>query len=304
MIIQKSTTAICHSSGPSLFSPLSAAITSPCRSRGRASTSRPQSRALASVSSARDERPHPSGSGASPSHGSDTPWPTALHPTPYEIFSQSAAAPYSKLRFLELVKLYHPDRHHHTSHDTIPHRTKLERYRLVVAANSILCDPERRKLYDRYGAGWEGPPPSSSPPYGNDGDTLRSADRAWRRKPNNASMNATWEDWEQWYERRDGREKQAPIFVSNGGFVGIVALLALIGGWGHVNRAGTNAAKLMDIREEEHVRASKVIRQRQTMSAGLSKEDRVKFFLQQREGWGDEPPVGGHPPPDIRPGRG
>src|SRR6187402_3852458 len=60
-------------------------------------------------------------------------------PTPYQIFNQNKGSPYSKRRFYELVKLYHPDRH---DHDTISHSlsyaTKLERYRLVVAANDIL----------------------------------------------------------------------------------------------------------------------------------------------------------------------
>ncbi|KAK0611759.1 hypothetical protein B0T14DRAFT_530993 [Immersiella caudata] len=290
MIIRKSTVAACQSSGRSVFGPLSAlAITSPCRSPGRTTTPSLTARGLASASSTRDERPRPQDSGASSSNSS--PWPTSLNPTPYEIFDQARGAPYSKLRFIELVKQYHPDRRHHTAHDGIPHLTKLERYRLIVAANDILSDPERRRLYDSFGSGWEG--------FDGKPDSLRSADHAWRRQPGNASMNATWEDWEQWYQERDGK-KQEPIFVSNAGFVGIIALFALIGGWGHITRAGTNASKLMDIREEQHMSANKAMRQRQRQSAGLNKDERVRFFLQQREGWGYEPPPVGHTPPELR----
>jgi len=224
-------------------------------------------------------------------HGESGAWPTSLHPTPYEIFNLARGAPYSKRRFIELAKLYHPDRHTHNTDDGIPHRTKLERYRLIVTAHEILSDPERRRLYDSHGAGWEA---HAAP------DSARAADRAWLRQAGNASMNGTWEDWERWYQERDGKEKQEPVFVSNGGFVTIVVLLALIGGWGHVTRAGANASKLMDVREEQHVSAAKAMRQRQNQSIGLNKEERVRYFLQQREGWGYDAPVSGHPPPDLR----
>ncbi|KAK4445577.1 hypothetical protein QBC34DRAFT_413088 [Podospora aff. communis PSN243] len=294
MIVQKSAATACHSSAHGIFSPLSAlAITSPCRSRGRTTTLNHPARGLASAASTRAERSRPQSSGSS--SGDDSPWPKSPNPTPYEIFDQARGAPYCKQRFLRLVKQYHPDRHHHTAHDGIPHVTKLERYRLVVAANDILSDPARRRLYDTFGSGWEA--------YDGRPDTLRSADHAWRRQPGNASMNATWEDWERWYQERDGK-KQEPIFVSNAGFVGLIALFALIGGWGHITRAGTNAAKLVDIRDEQHASASKVMRQRQSQSAGLNKDERVRFFLQQREGWGYESPPVGHAPPDLRETKG
>src|SRR5690348_6812083 len=41
------------------------------------------------------------------------PWPevtsTNAIPSPYEIFNQKKGSPYSKHRFYELVKIYHPD---------------------------------------------------------------------------------------------------------------------------------------------------------------------------------------------------
>lgn len=157
--------------------------------------------------------------------------------------------------------------------DGIPQHTKLERYRLVVAANSLLSDPYRRRMYDRHGTGWEGCV----------AEDLRSVDRVWRNRSGNASMNATWEDWERWYQEQDGK-KQEPLYVSNGTFVVIIAALAFVGGWGHITRAGTKAHSLMDIREEHHAAVSQGMRQRQSLNAGMSKEERVRYFLQQREG--------------------
>ncbi|KAH0066411.1 hypothetical protein KCU60_g21561, partial [Aureobasidium melanogenum] len=56
--------------------------------------------------------PDPSSS-SSASPQNDMPWPKApkghTHPTPYQILSTTESEPYSKRRFYELVKLYHPD---------------------------------------------------------------------------------------------------------------------------------------------------------------------------------------------------
>ncbi len=67
-------------------------------------------------------------------------WPTSAHPTPYEILNLDKRTPYAKARFYELVKLYHPDSSHHGPDGLAP-AARLERYRLVVAANGILGDP-------------------------------------------------------------------------------------------------------------------------------------------------------------------
>lgn len=117
-------------------------------------------------------------------------------PTPYQIFNQRKGSPYSKRRFYELVKMYHPDMHdHESSNPDLSSATKTERYRLVVAANDILSDPVRRGAYDTYGAGWNGQP-----------DVARSRDsqyqpgpwgnanaRGWGDSAQGPSQNATWE---------------------------------------------------------------------------------------------------------------
>ncbi|RKU43068.1 hypothetical protein DL546_001028 [Coniochaeta pulveracea] len=203
-------------------------------------------------------------------------WPSNAKPTPYDIFHMTKKATYSKARYYKLVKLYHPDRHHHTAHDGIPHRTKLERYRLVVAANNILSDPVKRRLYDLYGAGWAG-----------ESDMRRSysdLDKSWRQQPGNASMNATWEDWEKWYQERDGK-KQEPVFMSNGAFVAVVLVFVAIGSWGQVTRMGNHSVHLVEMQEEKHESISKALHLRRAENSGKSREERIQKFLKQREGW-------------------
>ena len=147
---------------------------------------------------------------------------------------------------------------------------------------SILCDPEKRDLYDRFGAGWEGQVDTRDAR-----DAYRAADRKWRQAPGNASMNATWEDWEQWHQERNG-QKQEPVFMSNTMFGGVLVVVAVIGAWEHATRAGHTSADLLDARGQEHDSIAEGIQQRQRTNANLNKEDRVRYFLQQREGWGYE----------------
>ncbi|KAK4909169.1 J domain-containing protein 1, partial [Elasticomyces elasticus] len=110
-----------------------------------------------------------------PTANADLTWPAPPHghvyPTPYQIFALEKSAPYSKARFYELVKLYHPDRNHCSSTpapapthpERLSHKVKIERYRLIVAAHTILSDPARRSAYDRFGAGWNGRPDAATP---------------------------------------------------------------------------------------------------------------------------------------------
>ncbi|KAK5662183.1 hypothetical protein OQA88_8088 [Cercophora sp. LCS_1] len=269
MILRNSAAALCSSSN-ALLSP-SIAITSSWRSSRPPRVS--HRRAFASV---QDSDPEDASRGINHPN-----WPTSPAPTPYEIFNLVKGAPYSKTRFYELVKLYHPDRHPHTAHDGIPHLTKLERYRLVILANNILSDPEKRSLYDQYGSGWEGQADLR--------ERYRDADRAWHRQPGNASMNATWEDWERWRDEQDGK-KQQPVFMSNGSFVILIGMFALIGGLEHLTRAESHSANLIDMRDKNHASISKGMHERQSTVAGLSKEARVQHFLRQREGWGYDLP--------------
>jgi hypothetical protein len=62
-------------------------------------------------------------------------WPHHVHstkpPTPYQILNTTPSEPYSKARFTELVKIYHPDRCDHPAGHAcahLPPTTRLERF--------------------------------------------------------------------------------------------------------------------------------------------------------------------------------
>ncbi|BCS22442.1 J domain-containing protein [Aspergillus puulaauensis] len=147
----------------------------------------------------------------------DISWPSTPSFTPYDIFGITRGAPYSKHRFYELAKVYHPDRpcNGHPLCKDISPEVRLQRYRIVVTAHEILSDPNRRAAYDRTGMGWSFNPvathrhtPTGSP----DSDPIFS--------------NATWEDWERWYNRNE--QKQETV-VDHSTFVTFVVLLFFMG---------------------------------------------------------------------------
>lgn len=226
------------------------------------------------------------------------PWPISPNPTPYEIFSQTREAPYQKTQFYHLVKLYHPDRHHHVSGLSHGHghghghglstATMLERYRLIVAANNILSDPAKRRAYDLYGTGWAGQADMHSP--------YRGADQSWRSRPGSAANNATWEDWERWHDERSRGsrgsrgEKQVQQFMSNGGFAVIVIFFIVLGGIAQVTRAGSTSLTMQEMQDQQHKMISRKLMSQQAGHAPLSRKDRVWSFLERREGWYDLPP--------------
>jgi len=217
-------------------------------------------------------------------------WPELTNangiPTPYQIFNQKKGSPYSKQRFYELVMLYHPDRHDlNSSTDGLSHATKLERYRLVIAANNILADPVKRSAYDLYGAGWNGQPDVAS-----FRDSAK-ASNAWGgcqgngwSGPHGPSQNATWEDWEKWYQR-DAKGSQEPRFVSNSAFVGLILIFAALGGIGQATRVGNSSMSLLEQSDALHDRMSKDLRRRRKETAITfgSREERIHSFLEQRD---------------------
>lgn len=188
--------------------------------------------------------------------------------------------------------LYHPDRRHTDSTNSLSSKVRLERYRLVVAANEILCSPSKRRAYDLYGIGW-GEPLNSR-------EQMRKAEKAYREDPHTAANNATWEDWERWREQKEGK-KQEPIFMSNGGFVMVLCFFVLVGAWGQVTRAGTNSLGLVEERDQSSQRVGDEMRKRMSESATLDRDERVEQFLRQREGWGYEPVRPALPPPTSHP---
>ncbi|CZR57545.1 related to J domain-containing protein 1 [Phialocephala subalpina] len=230
-------------------------------------------------------------------------------PTPYQIFGQRKGSPYSKKRFYELVKQYHPDRHDlEPSQKGLSYATKLERYRLVVAANNILSDPVKRGAYDCYGAGWNGSPDVVGPRDSSEATTWGTySGRGWGGGPGGPSQNATWEDWEKWYQR-DAKGPQEPRFVSNSAFVALIMIFATLGGIGQATRAGSHGVSFIEQRDALHDSISKDLmrRRKETTTVYGSREERIHSFLKQRdpEGYGVIDPKEGSyrkalPPPEI-----
>lgn len=213
-------------------------------------------------------------------------WPRTKHPhetpSPYEILGLHPTAPYAKTdRFYTLVKLYHPDR---TSHQpTLPPTTRTERYRLIIAAHTLLSDPSKRTAYDLYGAGWVG-------------QTARLPSFTYNQAARKAAMqNATWEDWENWYAkfRRPGDpepQAQQPIYTSNTAFVSVIAILAALGGVGQATRAEGSSASFIAQRDAAHNQAARTLASERGRRMGLGKEERIEEFLKQRDpaAWADE----------------
>lgn len=246
----------------------------------------PQSRTYALISSGHSRHQH-----------GGLRWPEVSRadavPSPYQIFNQKKGSPYSKHRFYELVKMYHPDRH--SQEDSIasdlPYATKLERYRLVVAANDILSDPIKRGAYDLYGAGWNGQPDVGGPRDSGDPSTRdwqSYAGRGWGHKPKGPSQNATWEDWERWYQTdaKGSQGSQSPI--SNGAFVGLLVLFAALGVIGQLTHGGQYSLSFVDQQHALHNEMSQdlIRRRREAIAFDGDKQERIHSFLKQRDPYG------------------
>lgn len=218
----------------------------------------------------------------------DLPWPDLPSPnavpTPYQIFGLETDSSYSKRRFYELVKVYHPDRDilesGSPSTSALPRSTKTERYRLIVTAHELLSDPVKRSAYDESGAGWDGRPDHRAPQYtwGKDNDAR------WSGFDTNDSpfRNATWEDWEKWYQR--GKAKQEPVYFSNGGFLILVLAAVFVAGFGQSIRVGDYSDVFQRQVEKAHDDASMTIRQRRVESQGfVNRDERLQNFLRTRD---------------------
>lgn len=221
----------------------------------------------------------------------DLPWPDAsspnIVPTPYQIFGLRKGSPYSKRRFYELVKIYHPDRHNLESDSSntqsLPRSTKTERYRLIVTAHEILSDPVKRNAYDTSGAGWVGRLDHSAPKY----TCWRDNYARWSGFDTNDSPfgNATWEDWEKWYQR--DKAKQQPIYFSNGGFLTLVLTTILLASFGQSIRVGDYSNAFQQQVEKAHDKASMAVQQSRTESQAFgNRDERLLQFLRTRDSHG------------------
>ena len=215
-------------------------------------------------------------------------WPcrrnTSFTPSPYEIFELDKQSIYTKQKFYELVKRYHPDRNGHTSSDGLTHIERLERYRLVVQAHDILSDPVKRRAYDASGAGW---------------GTTRTADRRSRGFTNSEGkrygfgpdddssifQNATWEDWERWYRRHDPPSKKYETYIHPNAFASIVILLAVLTGVLQATRAGQFTGSIEERAQAFTEETGRFLTSRQDHfeENDINGPGRVKHFLEKRD---------------------
>ncbi|KAL4810281.1 hypothetical protein BDV18DRAFT_130678 [Aspergillus unguis] len=201
-------------------------------------------------------------------------WPSSSTFTPYDIIGVPRGAPYSKHRFYELVKIYHPDRPcngHPLCKDITP-EVRLQRYRIVVTAHEILSDPRRRAAYDSTGQGW------AFNPVGRHRRTAPAGSAEY----DPIFANATWEDWERWYSRNGRRQETV---VDQRTFVTFVVLLFCFGAavqtsW--ITQVSTGYEdRLKDINEQ----STRFLNQRRenTVNQMAGSEAKVQHFLIRRD---------------------
>lgn len=218
-----------------------------------------------------------------------TRWPSTTKCNPYAILEQPRAGPYNKRRFYELVMVYHPDRWIHGEYHGIPKATRVERYRLILAANAILSDPVKRRAYDEHGVGWT--------LGGSHAVSARNhpQPQAATRRPRTSSMNAAWEDWETWhnegYNTTEGCNyggqtrggQQRVVFMCNRRFVLTLLFLATTGSCLMLLAAWTRAKTASDHQLQIHERLlDELCDNMGSSEVRLSRQERIDLFLRRR----------------------
>lgn len=225
-------------------------------------------------------------------------------PSPYEIFDMHRSSVYSKQKFYELVKIYHPDRSNHVTDCEITQYERLERvslhisaltlanklkYRLVVLAHEILSDPHKRSAYDAYGAGW-GAKQRPVPAQHSRGFSSSTGKYYGRGAEYDSTpfSNATWEDWERWYRRdapQSARQQYTGTYLNPNAFAALVVALAVVSGVVSATRAGQYSASLGEkqLAFTEETNRFMTERANNLVDNRLDKNARVKHFLEKRD---------------------
>ncbi|KAI5305981.1 hypothetical protein KEM56_002653 [Ascosphaera pollenicola] len=218
------------------------------------------------------------------SHGNHV-WPTSPNITPYDVLNQPSSGTYSKGKYFELVKLYHPDSpgQEHPAAKGISQEERLRRYHLIVTAHEILSDPSKRRAFDRFGDNWYNRPEL----FGNDARRLTETHQKANAPDSSIYRNATWEDWQRYYQRH-GRsaspEEDADTEVSGQSFRSFLLTIVLIMGVTQALTFGvwsTNDAKSKEFSARNSAFLEE--RKRNSLVEAVSHHDRVKNFLVSRD---------------------
>lgn len=223
---------------------------------------------------------HIHGFGSPPSN-EECPWPSSPIFSPYDIFKQDKNAPYSKRRFYDLVKIYHPDSasNGHPSCSGLSKAARMERYRLIIAAHEILSDPVKREAYDNHGHGWY----QRTELFGNKAKTWNP--RYGTRAPDDPIFrNATWEDWEEWYQTQQGRGETQTSDASHPTFASFIVISTLLVGVAHAITIG-HFSSVQERVHEVNQKCTRFLdeRKQETASQTNSPDSRVKHFLIRRD---------------------
>jgi len=191
-------------------------------------------------------------------------WPQSRNVDPYTIFGLDKKQRFSqkdvKRRYYDLVKMYHPD----TAAARMDHEMT-DRFKKVVAAYDILSDPSKRAAYDHFGAGWDGHPsiPGRNPN---------------ARSPSGASSGGTWDG----FYANNGRQPD-PIYTSNVNFFGIIMVIGILGGIAQIVRLGGAVQGIQDAADRRHFASSRDLARARRQARGLTSEEKIERFLQNRE---------------------
>ena len=221
-------------------------------------------------------------------------WPAAKAPstdfTPYSIFNLEKGAQYSKARFYELVKVYHPDRHHHEQNarnKPMTQREGLERYRLIILAHQILSDPVKKQAYDKDGTGWI----TRTENRHSQGYRCEKTGKMYGRGEGydeSPFANATWEDWERWYARNSEQEAKKPHegnFMDPNVFAFLVLMTAVTLGVAQATNAGSSRDSVEERARAFTAETTRFLENRvKAQKDNTSDSDgRIKWFLNKRD---------------------
>ncbi|KAI8711560.1 J domain-containing protein [Fusarium sp. LHS14.1] len=202
------------------------------------------------------------------------PWPQNSRPSPHDILGVESGKPYNKARFRQLVKLYHPDLHgQNPLVSSLPRATLLERYQLIIAANELLSDPSKRKMYEVYDVGWAfknqyrgSPASNSSSMWSGSGPYTSTA-----QDPGHAG-------WTGHYPTM----RQKPIYMSNGGFAILLLFIAMGGAITQHERAKKARLRNKTLELAFHDPILLGLQDIIFSSGDKQKDDRVLEFLARR----------------------
>lgn len=203
------------------------------------------------------------------------PWPRSSTPSPYEILDVEPGKPYSKDNFHRLVKLYHPDMHDAGPEmGAIPRAVRVERYRLIVAANNLLSDPRKRQLYEAYSLGWVF-----------DNRRRHAADFHPRPGTHHTAPAGGGEPWAGTAPPGGGGGlRQRPIYTSNAAFAILLVALAMAGAVLQVKRLRAAAERHKRLEVLLHETIEEELRAWAGILGGESRDDRILAFLARRHG--------------------